>query len=498
MTEPRDVLLGWLEAAAARTRQQRLLQDSAWAGSGLLVLAAFYLLLARFVQPPEVVAALLPLIIFAGSALPVAVIARRWQRPGLAEVAAATDARAGLQDALLSAHCFSDGGNADAYRELHLQRAAGVTQTLDLRRVFPLETPGSAGAVAAAALLSIAAMLGLPRSAAPLEPVPQTVRAGTSNGINADLAPGSAADAEEAGKLRTSASLWMQLDAIAASLPGTQAGQSLTEAIAARDARAAAQAAEALKKSASASSAAPPAREAPDEQMSAALAQGILERLSELLKAGEADAVARAPQSESEQATARLDRELRAEQPDAQQSATRQQSAGEDAVNTLLRALSRSSTGGRDRVHGEADSMDGAGRASMGGGAMGRRVSTSSAGAGEGDQPGTTVTPAIEGDSVLGTKTQRLEVQLRAVKMPDSNPDEQAESDRKGTEEATYAATRAQAARTALQTVPAASFSASEAELDEQRSPLEFREAVKRYSLARHRRDAEQRVRSMQ
>ena len=227
--------------------------------------------------------------------------------------------------------------------------------------------------------------------------------------------------------------------------------------------------------------------------MNDVLAQGLVERLSELLKA-EDSAAAQAPATASERPTARLDNELRAEQEDMQRAAPRQQSEGEDAVNTLLRALSRSSVRGQDRVHGEADSMDGAGRASVGGGAMGRRVGMSSAGVGEGDQPGANVTPQADSDSIFGRKTERLQVQLRNVKVPEATLDVTEGEDRRGTEEASYAATRAQAAQTAARSVIPRSSSAAESVLNGQQSPLEYREAVKRYTLTRHRREAEQRA----
>ena len=138
--------------------------------------------------------------------------------------------------------------------------------------------------------------------------------------------------------------------------------------------------------------------------------------------------------------------------------------------------------------------MDGAGRASVSGGAMGRRVGVSSAGAGEGDQPGANVTPQADGDSIFGKKTERLEVQLRNVKVPEATLDATEEEDRGGTEEASYAATRAQAAHTSAQSVISGSSSSAESVLNGQQSPLEYREAVKRYTLTRHRREAEQRA----
>ena len=491
---PRDALLEWLASAAARINRQRWVHDGSWATAGLAVLCAGYLAIVRFMRPPAVGAALLPLFLLVAIAILAALVARRVRRPGLLEAAAAADTRAKLRDGLISAYCFTQG-DADAFQALHVRRSAETAAGIDPRQLFPLVLPRGAVAAVAGALLAAAAVTMLPRAAdAPVEPLQAAVPG--SSATARDASPRQTDGTEEnagAGSRSAPAGLWKQIDALAASFAGSGAGQSLMEAITARDARAAAEALRALKQDATAEAGGQRAPRTVDEQMNDVLAQGILERLSELLK-GEDSAAAQASATASERPTARLDNELRAEQEDTQRAAPRQQSEGEDAVNTLLRALSRSSAGGRDRVHGEADSMEGAGRASVGGGAMGRRVGMSGAGAGEGDQPGVNVTPQADSDSIFGRKTERLEVQLRNVKMPEATLDPAEEEDRGGTEEASYAATRAQAAHTAAQGVISGSSSAAESVLDGQQSPLEYREAVKRYTLTRHRREAEQRA----
>ena len=88
---------------------------------------------------------------------------------------------------------------------------------------------------------------------------------------------------------------------------------------------------------------------------------------------------------------------------------------------------------------------------------MGRRIGTSTAGAGDGDRPVGNLVPPQEGDTVLGRRTERLEVQLRrTVKL---EPDEtRAGGDGSvSPEESFYTATRAQAARTGFKTVESGS-----------------------------------------
>jgi len=490
----RDALLEWLTCAAACINRQRWLHDGSWATAGLALVWAGHLTIVRFVRPPAVGAALLPLMLLLAIAMLAVLVARRVRRPGLAEAAAAADVRAKLRDGLISAYCFTQG-DADAFKALHVRRSAAVAAGIDPRQLFPLVVPRGAVAALGGALLAAAAVTMLPSAAdAPAEPL-QAAVPGSSDAAR-DAGHRHADGTEEnapAGSRTARAGLWKQIDALAASFAGSSAGQSLMEAIVARDARAAAEALRALTQDATAEAGGQHAPKTIDEQMNDVLAQGLVERLSELLKA-EDSAAAQAPATASERPTARLDNELRAEQEDMQRAAPRQQSEGEDAVNTHLRALSRSSVRGQDRVHGEADSMDGAGRASVGGGAMGRRVGMSSAGVGEGDQPGANVTPQPDSDSIFGRKTERLQVQLRNVKVPEATLDVTEGEDRRGTEEASYAATRAQAAQTAARSVIPRSSSAAESVLNGQQSPLEYREAVKRYTLTRHRREAEQRA----
>jgi hypothetical protein len=121
---------------------------------------------------------------------------------------------------------------------------------------------------------------------------------------------------------------------------------------------------------------------------------------------------------------------------------------------------------------------------------MGRRVGLSTAGAGDGDQPIGKLSDPAEGDSVLGPKTERLAVRLHAEKVQQGQPNEQqSDSEPVGTEETFVAATRAQAARVPWQSVGNAPRSAANSIPTSERPPPEHQEAVKRYTLSRHRRE---------
>jgi hypothetical protein len=491
---PRERLLGWLEDAATRAGRQRRLHDGTWGAACLLVLAACHATVVRFAGAPVVVTALGWLLLLGALAIVAGVVARGWRRPRLAAVAAAVDAKAGLRDELVSAHWFATHAGQDPFVELHLRRAAQTAGGLTIGSFFPPRVPRAAAAVAVAASIVGTGAWSLPPGVAPMTPVPETAPGGAAH-VARDDPPAARARVAPEAAMQEAAGLWKQLEMLAGEWSRRPEGQSLAQAIVARDARAAAQAVRDMRKDAPTRAVVAAAPEAPNEQMSDALAQGILERLAELLKTGEAVGAARqSGATEGERPTARLERELRDEQEDAERGAPRQASAGEDALNTSLRALSRTGTGGRDAVHGEADSAQGAGRASVGGGAMGRRVGVSGTGAGEGDQPVAGSAAAPDGEPVLGRRTERLAVQLRAVRVPQGESDAQGgQDDAAGTEESAHDATRAQAARVAFESVGTASRDASERALDAERSPLEFRDAVKRYTLARHRREPDPR-----
>jgi hypothetical protein len=486
---PREMLLRWLNDAAARVRRQRALHDAMWAAAGLMVLAACHAAVVAFAGAPAIVAAIGPLLLLVAFAVVVGFGVRRWQRADLAEVASAADARAGLHDELLSAHWFATQTDAAPFVDRHVRHAVQIAGDLDVAHLFPLRVPHHAVVIGAVALLVAVAAHAWPRARDVTRPDTREV-AGSSSRVVRDepRSPVAGSDAEaeaEHGRSRAIAALWTQLESLAG-------GSSLAQAVAARDARAAAQALRDAKPGHAVQTTAGGGTAKADEQMTSALAADILDRIAALTKVGEAAGGTRQPAAtDPDRPTASLDRELRADQDDAQKSAPREQSAGEDALNTSLRALSRSSTGGRDNVHGEADHPEGAGRANVSGGAMGRRINTSTAGSGDGDQPTGAVT-APEGDQVLGRKTERLAVQLRTVRLPraeDAARDDP--EDPAGTEESFYAATRAQAARTAFAAVGAAAGPTAETAQAGEVSPLEFRDAVKRYTLARHRRESD-------
>ena len=500
---PGELLLDSLRMAARRIHRQRWVREAAWGVAVLLSILALGIVIERVADAPAVAVSIRALLIVCGVAVAIGVGVRLCLRPTLAAVAAGVDAAAGLHDELLSAYWFATLGGASPFAEAHVQRAATVAQGLAWSRLFPLGIPRRAMIVAAAAVVAAGIAWSVPASRVSMAEGSTTVgatgRVVSSHASERELPHGvedDDADAAEAtsGRQRMASDLWKQIEALAGAMSQRPEGQSLAQAIASRDARAAAEALRAAKGDRGAPASGAGATDGPGEQMTDEVAQGILDRLASLLKAeAQTPPVRDAASDEADRPTARLDRELRADQDDAQPGARREQSAGEDALNTSLRALSRTGSAGRDAVHGEADTTEGAGRANVGGGAMGRRVGVSTGGAGDGDQPVGNLVAPEQGDQVLGRRTERLAVQLKAVKVPETAAGD-TDNAPTGTEESFFAATRAQVARIGYRAAGGSSRSDAEGVRAAADPPTEYRDAVKRYTLIRHRRDADARA----
>lgn len=497
---PGELLVDSLRIAARRIRRQRLLRDGVWGAAFLLAIVACSAVVGRVATEAAVVVALRALLIVGGALVAIGLAVRLRFQPLLESVASRVDAAAGLHEELASAYWFATRGDATPFVDEHVQRAAAVARGLDWPRLLPFSVPSHAVLAAAAAILALGLAWWLPPGD---PPVPGSSDAVVAVGrAVSGFEPGSAAPhdadgaddpAPDAATPREARNLWKQVGALAAGFGRSPEGRTLAEAIAARDARAAAEALRAARSDASAVGSGG-AADGPGEQMTDVLAQGILERLASLLQSeASTPGLRNTGTDDAERPTARLDRELRADQDDAQPGVKREQSAGEDALNTSLRALSRSGTAGRDAVHGEADTTEGAGRANVGGGAMGRRVGVSTGGAGDGDQPVGNLVAPEQGDQVLGRRTERLAVQLKAVKVPETAAGD-ADNAPTGTEESFYAATRAQVARVGFRAAGGASQNDAEGTASAPAASVEYREAVKRYTLTRHRRDAEARA----
>jgi hypothetical protein len=292
-----------------------------------------------------------------------------------------------------------------------------------------------------------------------------------------------AASVDTVAQASSSDAVWKQLDSLAASLPTSSAAGGLKRAIAARDRQAVQQAARALRATLPEAAARPEG-----EQLSAEVAQNILERLESLLAQDSQSATAQS-RGDPAQPTARLTQQLREDVSEAHRRRPGQQSQGETALNTLLRAMARNSLGPSEAVRGEGETTQEGGRSNMSGGAMGRRVGVSRAGASDEDAP---AEGNPEGDApadpVLGEATKPLALRLQKAQVDAHLP-----TDRDGERDDFYAATQGQAAGIEYSAARALRSTVGEATTGTRRTPLAYDEAVKSYSLSQHLRDAQAR-----
>jgi len=489
----RDILLDWLTRASQRLRLLRRLHELGWIATALIGLLALYLALRALPLPAPVLAATAPLLLLAAiAALPLSYW-RLTRRPSLAHTAGRADARAGLDDELKSAYWFVRQEDQSTAVASMLRHAAHTVQRLELRQVFPVSVPGSV--LCAAALAAAAAMLAAlpPRAGEPqvAEPgVPGTAAAVEAARLGTRVASAgsddrSALDAPERAARSDSAreddEVWSQVEQAARKLDSGEQREALERAVQSRDAARALQLLEALQPGSPEDG--NPAAHPEANQVSPEVAQGILQRLQELLKQDDEPA---GPDSKpiAEQGELRVSQEQGREPQAGEQRDQAHSDQAEDLLNAAMRSLSRNDIGGRPAVGGQGESGQESGATELNGGAMGRRVSRSRAGAGDGNAPPGNPSGNAEAEPVLGKQTLRLVTQLQRRNVGGSG----AEQD-DGTPEAFYAATQAQASRLELEPVEAGTRSSDEDALEHRQLPLAYRSAVRKYFVTEHEKD---------
>ncbi|MBI1395998.1 MAG: hypothetical protein GC151_08445 [Betaproteobacteria bacterium] len=437
--------------------------------------------------------ALTALVVVVATVAAVALLVRAALPPRLSDVAAHVDVRTGGRDELLSALWFAQRPERDAMSTLHVARACDAATRLAVPHLFAYTIPRAAVATAVVAVLAATGIRNWPE-----RPSPNPVGVDASQG-RALPAGGSRPDGgarREAGTATARNAtheredpLVAARDAGGAESSGTQeSGSSGSERRQLGDGVRMPETGE----SRATGAAVPGTRAQQPDQMNDTLAAEILARVRKLLAREEGDGGGPpAARNEAAGTTGALGADLRAEEAGAQDSARREPGTREDALNTSLRALSRRSTAGVDRVHGAADTAEGAGRAGFSGGAMGRRIDVAQAGGGNGDAPpGKTEADPNEG-SILGKRTERLAVQLRlagTARRDDDHGDAPRDAG-SSPEESFYEATRGGSAAVAFSEAGPAAGGGPDAALRRDETPRAFRDAVSRYTLARHRRE---------
>ena len=279
-------------------------------------------------------------------------------------------------------------------------------------------------------------------------------------------------------KPKEESDLWTKAEELAQSLKSAEERAELQRAIQARDVKRVRELLEPAEQAALAVPAGPDAR-AQAGQVSAEVAQGILERLQSLLGQGSE------PKRE-DPALAVGDHEggvpgWRDNGTQESQRRDTEQHTTMDALNDALRALSQAATGDRPMANSPpGQTSQNNGRTNINGGAMGMRVNTSEAGAGGEDTPPDAPSEGV-GEPVLGKPTLRLAAQLQRLSAGAAQNDPAS-----GTAEGFYAATQAQAARLDFTAAEAPQRRADETALMREQVPVAYRAAVKRYFLTEH------------
>jgi hypothetical protein len=481
----RELLLRWLSKAAARLGRHRRARELGRAACTLAALWLFGELLRVVGTPAPVVAALAPLLIM-GAVGALALFAWRIARPSTPlQAASAADRRAGLKDQLRSAYWFAQDADADAFVQLLLSRAARTANALELRRTFPSRVPRS---MLAALLLALAtgALAWLsprvafpPSQAATSDSSADAVLGGTPAVGERPLAsPGRQSEAPH----RDSTGAWADIERLAKALAASPEQDAVKRAIAARDARLAAQLLEGGERSRG--SIAPPEGAArPQPDIRAAQAKRLLDALKELSE--EMSKVKPEPPIKADVSpTVRTVTNVRDRAQEERRKIEGTPMQGAVTPNNRMRAMARNGAGMREVQFGEGEAAEGGNRASVSGAAEGERSGKSQSGGSEGESKVTAA--AEEGDDgpVLGERTERLAAQLEKMA-----PQRRQDATKQEAVEGLYAATQRQTSEVAHQALDARWRTQREATVAPGGATLPYREAVKQYFLSQHARE---------
>ena len=475
----REILLHCLVRVVRRLQFNRLLRELGRMACTLFGLLALYEMLAALSGSAEFSRTLSPLFLFAALICVAFFAARLLRGPTLAQAATATDTRANLNDELASAYWFTRQAKTTEAVDLVVQRAARTAHRIDARTLFPVIVPRSL--LAAAALALTAGMLAWLAHRTDYPGKTETAQSAridgstSASGLSQRLRPHinqAAGNAEPAAGRSGSA-------VVASSSEDAPPPSPQVDAVRQQDPGRAPALHEALRSG--------PTSSSPDkmpEQMSAELSAGIMRRLQQLLERDEASGSDAQSNSATRATINRQADDVTGENQQASDDpAGGRHSLAENALNAVLRAISRSSVGDREAMQAEGQGEQQAAR-STGAGAMGRRIDVTRRGAGEGETQHGDPGGDAASDPVAGKPTQRLAAQLQRIRVERNDSVED-----RGTPEAFYAATRAQAARQDYQEIAERSRGADARIIDHEQLPLAYRGAVKKYFLAEHARE---------
>lgn len=505
----RDALISSLTAIARRMRLTTALRELAWAACAIAGAFVVYQILAAVIVLPSVMGVVKALLVLLLIGV-VGFFAVRWARPlALAEAAAASDARADLRDELKTAYWFAGQGEAfprgDAASrgdvapqgdaalliDLQIRRAASIAQKLNPSELFVLTIPRSAFAAAGLGLAAGLLAWFSPRFEYAQSPAAQTIATVSTNASaeartkQAMAKPPAETHDNQANKENEAA--WAKLETTMRSLGQSQELEAVAAAIKSREAARAAQLLEEFGRKRAFAQAQSAGRTLADPARVPA-SPDLLARLKDLFSSGgDAPQPAQGDSSNDELARALdLARKL-AEDASASANNPANHTVDEAANNPLDVAVPLERYGPREARRSQTQGGEFAGTTDVEGGAMGRRVTESTIGAG--GKPSTSETSDnsnIEAEAVIGKRTMRLAAQLQRVRIEGSRSEG---DDAQGFTDSIYAATRAQQAQLDYQNAPRQARYISESAVSGERIPLAYRGAVKDYFLDLNRKE---------
>ncbi len=487
----RDALLSSLTAIARRMRVNTALRE--WALAACLISGTFlvYQILAVVIATSAVMSALATLSVVLVIVIVGFFVVRSIRPTSLAQAAAASDERANLNDELKTAYWFARQGETSPLIDLQIRRAARVGRELKPRKLFAIAVPRSAFVAASLALSAgilawIAPRIDFASSSQANLTVSTPIQ--VSADIRKDVAKSPITSSEESNAIEDGEAgnavdaTWTKLEATVQSLGQREDLVAVTAAIKSRDAARAAHLLEELSRKRKFAQAQSAVRTA---AIGAPASQDLLARLQELFSGNNA------PQqdvSANDQLAVAVDIAQRLDQ-DAQARANNpaNHSAEEETTNPLQAGVPLERFGPRETRRSQTQGGEFAGTTDVEGGAMGRRVTQTSIGAG-GKPSGneTSDNNNIEAESVWGKRTMRLAAKLERIKIDGTRPEG---NDAQGVTDAIYAATRAQQAQRSYQNAAQQARYVSENAMSGERVPLAYRGAVKDYFLNLNQRD---------
>jgi len=481
----REILFRWLTKAASRLSWNRRVHDLAGLAWALVALWFAAEVLEAIGLPAPVLTALASLLLIA-ALLVVAWFTWRLVRPtSLTQAAEAADRSADLKDELKSAHWFAQGGPRNAFVDVLLTRAAQTAQTLDARRLFPMGVPRSAFsafglAVVAGSLAWLSPRIALPVMKEPVAASAQPASVKNLGGIaRADpvekiaaqpLVPDAPAKQESAALLQTGQVLEQPL---------FDQEQETRAATAARDAKVVDQLLQLLRgkpKSAGEQVAHGDVGDTPPGGKGEA-AEGLPEpEKKDIVPAPEP------AQAKFAEPTARVQEQLRQQAREEQRKLQGQPAEGLVQYNSRMRAVSGKSSESQEVTRAEGQAALAGANTSIDGEAKGpNRGGPSKAGGTSGEAKEPPVSAEGDKKPLLGAQTPRLAKPVAKVRV-ERNDEQQLEA----TQEDFYAATQRHASKLDYENIVAEWRSQHEATLTESRTPLSYRDAVKRYFLTEH------------